>query len=221
MSESNNDSFGLLGGLLALYLAYLTNNSSRSNDDKKQTREERINCTQIERIVNEAYFIDIEDWSENTIEFIKILIYKFTPSLCKKTKRENLDSCLRNRIENINNHIRYVCDSYKQEIPIHGNSEISNMIDFLIDECIFATEKIVTLMKIPTYFGNFNRYTKITNFFSKKYIDMLNDSVMYKALKKSTSEYFNAIYVWNFPIEKALLMMKDTYRNTYLELLSF
>ena len=50
---------------------------------------------------------------------------------------------------------------------------------------------------------------------------MLNDSVMYKALKKSTSEYFNAIYVWNFPIEKALLVMKDTYRSTYLELLSF
>lgn len=76
-------------------------------------------------------------------------------------------------------------------------------------------------MKIPTFFGNFNRYAKISNIFKRNILDLVNKSIMYKSIKKATYAYFNAIYIEKYTNDEALSLMKDVYRNTYIEMISF
>ncbi len=76
-------------------------------------------------------------------------------------------------------------------------------------------------MKIPTLFGNFNRYVKIGNIFKRNMLDLVNKSIMYKSIKKATYVYFNAVYIENYTNDEALSLMKDVYRNTYIEMISF
>lgn len=219
MSESNDDASSIIGGLITLGLAILVSKSNSNN--KKQSIKERIRSYQIEEIVNDAYYIDTEDFSENMVGIITLLMYENTPSIFKKTKRDCLIHYFNLRIPYINDSVRKIGEMYKQEMPIQGNIELGKMINCLIDDCICATEKIVGFMKIPTFFGNFNRYIKISNIFKRNILDLVNKSIMYKSIKKATYAYFNAIYIENYTNDEALSLMKDVYRNTYIEMISF
>lgn len=219
MSESNDDASSIIGGLITLGLAILVSKSNSNN--KKKSIKERIRSYQIEEIVNDAYYIDTEDFSENMVGIITLLMYENTPSIFKKTKRDCLIHYFNLRIPYINDSVRKIGEMYKQEMPIQGNIELGKMINCLIDDCICATEKIVGFMKIPTFFGNFNRYIKISNIFKRNILDLVNKSIMYKSIKKATYAYFNAIYIENYTNDEALSLMKDVYRNTYIEMISF
>lgn len=219
MNDSNEDASGIIGGLFLLGLAFLASKSN-SNNNKEQHTKESIKSFQIEEIVNDAYYIDTEDFSENMIEIVTMLVYEFTPSICKKTKRECLINYLKPRITHINSSIRHIGDLYKQEMHIHGDIELIKMVNCLIDDCIYTTEKIVGIMNIPTFFGNFNKYVKVTNFFKRNTLDLVNKSIMYKSIKRATYAYFNAIYVENYATKDAHSLMKDVYKNTYIEMLS-
>ena len=219
MSDSNDDASSIIGGLITLGLAILVSKSNSNN--KEQSIKERIRSYQIEEIVNDAYYIDTEDFSENMVGFITLLMYENTPSIFKKTKRDCLTNYFNLRIPHINDSVRKIGEIYKQEMPTQGNKELGKMINCLIDDCICATEKIVGFMKIPTFFGNFNRYAKISNIFKRNILDLVNKSIMYKSIKKATYAYFNAIYIGNYTNDEALSLMKDIYRNTYIEMISF
>ena len=219
MSESNDDASSIIGGLITLGFAILVSKSNSNN--KEQSIKERIRSYQIEEIVNDAYYIDTEDFSENMVGFITLLMYESTPSIFKKTKRDYLINYFNLRIPYINDSVRKIGEKYKQEMPIQGNIELGKMINCLIDDCICATEKIVGFMKIPTLFGNFNRYVKIGNIFKRNMLDLVNKSIMYKSIKKATYVYFNAVYIENYTNDEALSLMKDVYRNTYIEIISF
>lgn len=84
MSDSNDDASSIIGGLITLGLAILVSKSNSNN--KEQSIKERIRSYQIEEIVNDAYYIDTEDFSENMVGFITLLMYENTPSIFKKTK---------------------------------------------------------------------------------------------------------------------------------------
>lgn len=88
MSESNDDASSIIGGLITLGFAILVSKSNSNN--KEQSIKERIRSYQIEEIVNDAYYIDTEDFSENMVGFITLLMYESTPSIFKKTKRDYL-----------------------------------------------------------------------------------------------------------------------------------
>lgn len=219
MSESNDDASSIIGGLITLGLAILVSKSNSNN--KEQSINERISSYQIEEIVNDAYYIDTEDFSENMVGIITLLMYENTPSIFKKTKRDCLINYFNLRIPYINDSVRKIGEMYKQEMPIQGNVELGKMINCLIDDCICTTEKIVGFMKIPTFLGNFNRYAKISNIFKRNILDLVNKSIMYKSIKKATYTYFNAIYIEKYTNDEALSLMKDVYRNTYIEMISF
>lgn len=219
MSESNDDASSIIGGLITLGLAILVSKSNSNN--KEQSINERISSYQIEEIVNDAYYIDTEDFSENMVGIITLLMYENTPSIFKKTKRDCLINYFNLRIPYINDSVRKIGEMYKQEMPIQGNVELGKMINCLIDDCICTTEKIVGFMKIPTFLGNFNRYAKISNIFKRNILDLVNKSIMYKSIKKATYTYFNAIYIEEYTNDEALSLMKDVYRNTYIEMISF
>lgn len=83
MSESNDDASSIIGGLITLGFAILVSKSNSNN--KEQSIKERIRSYQIEEIVNDAYYIDTEDFSENMVGFITLLMYE---SAYKKCLRE-------------------------------------------------------------------------------------------------------------------------------------
>lgn len=160
----------------------------------------------IEKIVNEVFN------SPDSTDLLGLMLFYSSPGVFKKMKRDVLDSILSRHIEIINDDIRYRLshENYcNKSLPFLDEK---SMVNFLIEECIYPSEKIIGITKNVITFGG--------GLFKKMIGTGINGGshyIMFKALKKAISELFTYFYLLGDTIETAEEKAKSIYEYTILE----
>lgn len=161
---------------------------------------------EIEKVVREVFNDSGSD------ELSQLLIYYITPGVFKNTKREMLEYLLRDKIEDINRSIKWGLEHNGMDVVPFGTEEEKKFVAFLIDECIFQTEKYAGFaVKVVKFGGGL--------FKSMMGMGMEHTSyyIMFKSLKLAVSKYFTAIYLYKKSINESEEIAQRVYKYSYLE----
>lgn len=187
MAEDEKDEGwnALLGIGLLCYAGYKLLTSSKNDTNKCKNS---ISSSDIEHIVDGLFVFD------DSSKFAHLLISFKLPDFLKIAKKEMIEDVLFSRLNYINQHIRSLCESNQIELPVHGDSETKDFF-YLLLEKIFSTEKITSIIRLPTKIGNFNMYSKARYAILGGAVGAVSNSMMYRALKVTTIEYQNDLYL--------------------------
>lgn len=138
---------------------------------------------EIEKIVREVFNDSGND------ELSQLLIYYITPGVFKNTKREMLENVLYEKVKHINGNIRWSMKLDDIELIPFGTEEEKKLVNFLIEECFFETEKYTNYaVKLVKFGGGLFKSLMSVGMEGSSYY------IMYKSFKRATTEFFIAIY---------------------------
>lgn len=161
---------------------------------------------EIEKIVREVFNDSGSD------ELSQLLIYYVTPGVFKNAKREMLESLLREKVNHINGNIRWSIKLNDIELIPFGTEEEKKLVNFLIEECIFETEKYTNYaVKLIKFGGGLFKSMMSVGMEGSSYY------IMFRSLKTAITEFFTAIYIYKRTMHEAEEIAQRIYKYCYHE----